>query len=308
MTKPHERLAPTKRPKQDIAFVFRSYQELRQQLGDIDSLGAAIIIATRDLSNTAAATSDSQGYLVERALPLGVNTRHVDFGRLEPRTVQLLLVGVFQQVEAFLTELRAEQKLFGRSLDGPREGETIMAQTLKNLPGGTLANQQRLGRERLDLLDYYRLARNGFAHVGDEDKLARAFDNVKHHRALVASEFGLAAPNPVGELTHDDYLLATRLTKYLATDICRLAGPTDASEIIKMMENGDFADNPVSVITKRRNSEAIVRRAVTGWLHTHFVYAVHDHPGVLDEIIAWSTTLPTRRERRHARRIEEGHS
>jgi hypothetical protein len=170
------------------------------------------------------------------------------------------LVGVYQQVEAFLNNLAREQKLFGRPLDGPREGETVIAQTLRTLPGGTLANQQRLGRERLDLLDYYRLVRNGFAHAGDEDRLAKAFENVKVYRPQVSNDYGLVAPNPVDDLTHDDYLLATRLTKYLATDICRIAEPTGADEIINMMENGDFADNPISVITKRRNSEAIVRR------------------------------------------------
>ena len=306
MTKPQIRLAPTKKPKQDIEFVFRSYQDLRQQLGDIDSLAAAIIIATRDLTDAAAASTDPQMHLVDRATVHFVSTRHVDFQRLEPRTVQLLLVGVFQQVEAFLDAIRNEQELFGRSVDRQRDGETLLAHTLRTLPGGTLANQQRLGRERVDLLDYYRLVRNAFAHEGDEQRLVRAFDNVKGHQALVANDYGLKAPNPVGELTHDDYLLATRLTKYLATDICRIAGPTGAAEIISMMKEGDFDDSPVSVITKRRNNDSRARKAISLWLYSHFVYNVGDHPGVLEEIMAWSATLPTRRERHRARRQGEG--
>jgi hypothetical protein len=306
MANPLSRLSPTKKPKQDIEFVFRSYQDLRQQLGDIDSLAAAIIIATRDLTGDAALTSDPQEHLVARATARGVNTRHVDFRRLEPRTIQLVLVGVFQQVEAFLDEIRKEQELFGRRLDRQRDGETLLAHTLRTLPGGTLANQQRLGRERVDLLDYYRLVRNAFAHEGDEEKLVRAFDNVKGHQALVAKDYGLKAPNPVSDLTHDDYLLATRLTKYLATDICRVAGPTAACEIINIMRNGDFDESPISVLARRRNNEARARKGISLWLYSHFVYDVEDHPGVLDEIIDWSKTLPTWRERHRARRQAEG--
>ncbi|WP_395443933.1 hypothetical protein [Caulobacter sp. UC70_42] len=306
MSKPQSRLPPTTKPKQDIAFVFRSYQGLRQQLGDIDSLAAAIVIATRDLRAAALGEANEQYHLVDRAAVHGVSTRYVDFQRLEPRTVQLLLVGVFQQVEAFLEEIREEQKLFGRTLPDKRDGETVFDYALRSLPGGTLANQQRLGKERIDLLDYYRLVRNAFAHSGDEQRLARAFADVEVHQALVEKEYGLKAPNTAEALTHDDYLLATRLTKYLATDICRIAGPNGAPEIIGMMVNGEFNDDPIAVIAKRRTNEPRARKAISLWLYSHFVYDVGDHPGVLDAIMTWSATLPTWRERHRARRKAEG--
>jgi hypothetical protein len=306
MTKPQIRLPPTTRPTQDIAFVFPSYRALRQQLGAIDSLAAAIIVATRDLTVEAKSSGDEQKHLVERATVHKVSTRHVDFQGLESRTVQLLLVGVFQQVEAFLDEIRMEQAMFGRSIPGKNDGETVMAHALRTLPGGTLANLQKIGKERVDLLDYYRLTRNAFAHEGDEQKLARAFDDVRVHLALVTKDYRLKAPNPVGELTHDDYLLATRLTKYLATDICRIAGPTGATEIITMISGGKVGGDPVAMITRRRTNEERTRKAISRWLFGRFNYVAEDHPGVLDAIMVWSATLPTRRERLRTRREAEG--
>ena len=181
-----------------------------------------------------------------------------------------------------------------------------MAHALRTLPGGTRANRQRMGEELLELLDYYRLVRNAFAHEGDAQKLARAFDEVKTYRALVTKDYGLSAPNPVGELTHDDYLLATRLTKYLATDICRIAGPTGADELIAMIGGGKLDGDLVNMITRRRTNEERTRTAISRWLLSCFYYDVEDHPGVLDAIMAWSATLPTRRERHRARREAEG--
>lgn len=306
MSKPQPRLPPTNKPKQDIPFVFLSYKALRQQLGEIDALAAAIVVSTRGLTAEAEASGDTRAHLIERAAVHHVSTRHVDFAQLESRTVQLLLVGVFQQVEIFLDALRKEQALFGRLISAKNDGEAPMMHALRTLPGGSLANRQRVGGERFDLLDYYRLVRNAFAHDGDEQRLSRVFEAVSVYRSLVSEEFGLTAPNPVGELTHDDYLLATRLAKYLATDICRIAGPTGAVEIIAMIGGEKVVGDPVGMIRRRRNNEDRTRKAVSRWLFNRFHYDVAEHPGVLDSIMEWSATLPTRREVRRVRRSEMG--
>ena len=307
MSAPASRLPATKRPRQDIPFVFTAFKDLHQKLGEIDALAAAVVTALRTFNAQGSLLGDPQGYLVQQAGVFQVNTRHVDYERLEPRTIQLLLVGVYQQAEGFWQGMRKEQKAFGRSFPMKNDDEPPMAYQLRTLPGGIQTNTARLGRERLDLFDYYRMLRNGFAHEGDAAKLLAAYANVANLKDRVLSEFDLIAPNPVGSLTHHDYLLFTRLTKYLATDICRVAAPTSAAELVHLISQGEFAVDPIPVITTRRNNDARARKGICGWFYTHYVYRLEDEPELLDGLMAWGATLPTWTERRRARRLAEGH-
>ena len=85
-----------------------------------------------------------------------------------------------------------------------------------------------IGEERYDLFEYYRLMRNAFVHGPiSKAKLAEHFAAVEPHRGLVASQYGLDAPNAFEKVKLDDYMLFTRLIKYIATDVCPIGEPSD---------------------------------------------------------------------------------
>jgi hypothetical protein len=166
----------------------------------------------------------------------GVNTKNPAFDELGTHTAQLLLVGVYQQAEAFLTGVREELKAMGQSWPQRGNHVPLLEYTLQNLPGGLADNKIKIGTERYELFEYYRLMRNSFVHTStDRKKLATYFENVRDHRQRVESKYDLNAPNPFECLSYDDYHLFTRLAKYIATDICRIGEPTD-NDLVKLIE------------------------------------------------------------------------
>lgn len=298
-----ERLPRTTTPRLDIPFIYRAYFTLIQELGAIDGLASAIILATRALRATAGVTAGEQrGFIEVKAAEFSVNTRFVDFARLEPNSAQLLLVGVIQQSEAFIDGLRAERTAMGEPWNAKPDGASKLHHIMASLGDGFAANIRRVGEERYLLLDYYRMLRNAFVHgAAERARLEQLFEGVQKYRGLVAEEYGLVAPNHYDSLSYDDYLLATRVMKYLATDFCRLVVPTQSKEIISLFQSriGTPRD-PIAIIMGKRSVPEKMVRTVRGWLEMEYSYEIALYPEVEAGVTAWLSAIPTRRERRRA--------
>lgn len=303
MSKALERLPRTTTPRLDIPFIYKAYFTIIQELGAIDGLASAIILATRALRADAGLIDDEQRAFVEtKAAAFSVNTRFVDFDRLEPNSAQLLLVGVVQQLEAFIDRLRAERTAMGIPWSARPDGMSKLHHLMTNLGDGFAANLRRVGDERYLLLDYYRLLRNAFVHgAAERAELERLFEGVRKYRPLVAEEYGLNAPNHYDSLSYDDYMLATRVMKYLATDFCRLAEPSTAQEIISLLQSqiGSPRD-PIRIIMGKRGTQAKLIRTLRGWLDMEYSYEIVRCPELEAGVIAWVNAIPNRRERLRA--------
>ena len=255
-------------------------------LGRIDALGLSLIMSVRHFTSAAEAHakvleenaedearqagqderpfSEAQKlramweYSNSQARYFKINTYNTEFESLGAHTVQLLLVGVYQQMEAFLNGLRKELELMGQEWPPRGNNTPLRDYTMHHLPGGLSDNKIKIGEERYKLFDYYRLLRNAFVHTTiARTRLGTCFDRVSDLRKVVKLEYDLNAPNRFEVLPYDDYLLFTRLVKYIAVDLCRIAEPSDG-ELIKLIEwKGSAVGQPLAFFLGARSSGAI---------------------------------------------------
>jgi hypothetical protein len=327
-----ERLPAINDPRRQLPFRFRSYDELTADLGRTDALASSIMLAVEYFTNDAEKFAKDVAEERRRAasaagtaeLPFtdddklramwtfgnreaerfAINTANPAFPILRTHAVQLLLVGVYQQAEVFLNGVRDELREMGHEWSPRGNKVPLLEYTLENLPDGLSANKIRLGCERYDLFEYYRLMRNAFAHgPSDHKKIAKHFQSVKHYRATVLSEFGLAAPNSFDLMSLDDYQLFTRLLKYIATDICRIGEPSDEA-LVKLIEwNGGKVEQPLARFVLIRQFKANLRASLSRWFKARYALKLQNRPSALDALVEYVEKVPNQRARRKMKRV-----
>ena len=163
-----------------------------------------------------------------------------------------------------------------------KEGSTDWA--LDVLPGGRPKNTRRIWQERYYVLEYYRGIRNAFMHPRKSaSSLDTAYRKAVEYRPLFEGDFGLRAPNPAGSLTLDDFLLFTRMIKYAATDLCRIATPSEieVAEHAHRQFQSHRSFHGLTWDTIRRSMA--IKKVVR--FYKHFDFDIEARPGLADRIV-----------------------
>lgn len=165
-----------------------------------------------------------------------------------------------------------------------RDKEAPLDWALDVLPGGSTRNVRRIWQERYEVLEYYRIVRNAFTHKVKQGTLDAALGRASAWSPIIKADLGLSAPNPFDRLTFDDFLLYTRMIKYVATDLCRIARPTRA-------EIAAHAERELSGPGKFRHwNWGTVRReralaSIAGHYERRHLFDFGSEPKLLDEIV-----------------------
>ncbi|MFC7537178.1 hypothetical protein ACFQPG_07330 [Sphingomonas sp. GCM10030256] len=206
----------------------------------------AIEVAVRDFLDAARASRDPTAYLHARAAAQGVSVLELDIASLPTRAATLFLVGAYQQLEGFLYDFAEEVgTVAGSPVRARDKGEAPLDWVLDVLPGGLELNKKRIWIERFMILDYYRLARNYLSHPRkSRASLAAQHATITSLDPIIRAAYGVPAPSEPEKLTFDDFLLLTRIVKYVATDLCRLAQPSGSNLVdhaIRLQRSGERA-------------------------------------------------------------------
>jgi len=280
-----KRLPRTTRPLTDIPFVFESYRDLTLKLGAVDGHAASLSLAAMFFSEQSRQQADDQALGLSLAEKYKVSTRFIDLNNLPAHLHQLLIVGTTRNWEEFLVRFRREQLALGNLWRPRDDDEDRLSHVLDCLSGQKSENIDRIGRERYDLLHYYRLVRNAAAHEPEKSaRLDQNFKKIEPLRELVSREYGLDAPNPFPETKFDDHMLYTRVAKYVATDLCRLAPPVTFLGFQKVLtDRTNFTFEPTFIL-RHKASEVKLRKALCGFLQQHYNFRLDLHPELLEEL------------------------
>jgi hypothetical protein len=294
-----DRLPRTTRPRQDIPFIYPSYRLLAHRLGATDGLASAITMATRHFLDHSSHRDDKQEFGLMLAKRYRISTRYIDLDTLFSHMIGLLMVATSKYMEDFFDRFRQEQQAIGRTWRNKEKGESELKMALSCISGGFVANKEKIGSERYELLEYYRTVRNSSAHSGVESRrLCADFKNVQRYRQTIENEFGLEAPNRYDALTFHDHLLYTRLVKYLATDLCRLAPPETALEFKKILVEKELFPRESNSFLLRLGHDEGLRRKLRTLFFSGYNFNLDKYPSIEEELVNWLNGLPRRKERR----------
>src|ERR1700681_1073815 len=155
------RLPRIANPRLQLAFRYRSYTSLIADLGRIDALASSLTLSVRHFTHAAelcakeleekskadAKKAGQPGHEFSQAEKyramweysnlqadrFNVNTKNTAFNDLPTHTSQLLLVGVYQQAEAFLNGVRDELRSMGHSWPQRGNHVPLLDYTMQNL-------------------------------------------------------------------------------------------------------------------------------------------------------------------------------
>jgi hypothetical protein len=238
------RLPAVGRGDKNLNWRFGSYARLLKTLGHTDGMAESIEVATRDFIAAAIASGDPQGYLLQRAAHHGIVVMELDIPNIPIRAANLYVVGAYQQLEGYLYEMVDEYALVsGTSPRRRKEGEAPLDWALDIMPDGLSTNRQRIWYERYLTLEYYHQVRNLFTHPRKgRSAIVAAHKRLSNLAPVFQADYGLGAPNLPEALTLDDFLLFTRMIKYLGTDLCRICQPAGGAVVdhaVRLAASGD---------------------------------------------------------------------
>ena len=147
---------------------------------------------------------------------------------------QFYILSVYQQAESFLESFRDEHPTSKQWRYS--SSEPLLLNILKNIGKELETNLIQVGKYRFEVFDYYRLVRNRFMHAEiDEKRLNKRFAEVRLFSQEIQREYRISSvPKRYEEISFDDFLLFSRVTKDIALALCEIGRPNNP-ELVEMV-------------------------------------------------------------------------
>jgi hypothetical protein len=266
-------------------FRFMAYRDFKRTLGKVNAAVECAELAVRRFLQDVDRSGNPTAFVQAVSAELNVRVDHLDAPLLRGLIAQLHIASVHQEFECFLTTMARE--LRGKAIE-PDRRDSLLKATLKQLLGGYEKGLKEVGRFEVEVAEYYRLVRNGFAHEGADGApktdVARLRELVKQQGDSFSR---LNAPHSFGAVDFDDFVLFTRVVKRLAEKLCQAVRPTD-DEIVEMIEkHNEHAAFGVSFkkLRRRKQNPDQLRRAVTNLVKTLYSLKSDESAPIVESLV-----------------------
>lgn len=213
-------------------FTLVAFHDFKRTLGKMNAVVECAELAIRKFIHEAETARDRGAFVEWASSEFEVKVDTLDIPLLKQLSAQFHIASVHQEFETFLRNAALE--LRGVPIPKPQD-KSLLESTLVSLLGNYEKAKDSVGRFEIELAEYYRLVRNGFAHSAAEGKTRKDVDAL---RKLVEQHDGtmskLNAPNAFSAIEFDDFILFTRVVKQLGHNLCRAVRPLD-EEIVSMI-------------------------------------------------------------------------
>lgn len=211
--------------------IYRTFRELRDDLGKIDASFAYIAMSLKHLDESASISGNRLNFMKEVAVRHSF--RVILQNDVDPQRNVFFsaAVAVHSEWDRFLTSLMVELGEFG--YEGINKGcrrkdesrLSFFLRLMKDIAPGKLNG---LPQYLIDLCEYLRLLRNYYAHglTSPQKDCVELYNKIKRSVNTWHKKFGtLRISSKSCDLTFDDILILTIAVKLLAEEICSRLAP-----------------------------------------------------------------------------------
>lgn len=193
-------------------FSTHCFRDFKKFIGELTATSAGIHVAIKHMEN-AGLELDNDDPWAEIANRYEVKVDGLQAKRVLSSAARLNIVNVYSGFDLYLSTFRkAFFELQGKEWNSDRK-DTPFDEFQRNIPLKDIKNLNDVVQCQLDLIDYYRLARNAIVHPSKENEKS-VFEYFKGHSkslAIVKSHYGMVgAPNNYEELDFHDVKLFAR--------------------------------------------------------------------------------------------------
>lgn len=206
--------------KSEMGFRFKAYCILKKNLGEIDAIVECLELASLNFLEYITKDSDNKKDIEKNIQTLSkkhnIKVDYVEPKTFENRVMLLHIVSVYEQLECYYDNIIDQHPLIQNRSDKKR-GVTLIDFILNKTSSIQLKDSIEY-----NTLEYYRLIRNKFSHVIDNDKQLISLKEDILTLKDKSEYFKLNAPNDYKELKFDDFILFTRCVKKFSQKINEL--------------------------------------------------------------------------------------
>ena len=260
-----------------MSFSFPSYRNLYRYLGETDALVELTELACRSFQDAARKSPDASSYIASESERFGIRVNLSEAELLSRHLARSYIVTVYQSAECFLHDFRKEHRaLYRKDWIGDAEDADPLTVTLRNL--STANPEDAIGQDLITRFQYYRIVRNWIVHTKESDPskpLAKFAEIAPYTPERQELKKPLPATNRPDELTFEDFICFSRVTKLIAEKLCSLEKPSDSHW---------FTNFPIARFKRFMTKPERMQNSIAGYLRTEFGMDAREAGWIAEEL------------------------